>query len=72
MAEEEGLKIETEDPTGKLIEPVDPATGNKMPARPLIPDPGWDHNPAKEDWQPDLDKYPDELKEQFEAERKDR
>lgn len=45
----EGLTVETEDPTGGLIEPVDPATGNKMPARPLMPDQGFDHNPGK-DW----------------------
>jgi SPP1 gp7 family putative phage head morphogenesis protein len=67
VAEEEGLKIETEDPTGGLIEPVDPVTGVTMPARPLIPDPGWGHNPAKEAWQPDLSKYPDKLREQFEG-----
>jgi len=67
-AEEEGLKIETEDPTGGYIEPKDPATGNKMPARPLIPDPGWAHNPAKTPWQPDMSKYPDELRAQFEKE----
>ena len=65
--EEEGLKVETEDPTGGLMDPVDPKTGNKMPARPLVPDPGWDHNPAKEAWKPDLEKYPDELKRQLEG-----
>lgn len=37
----EGLKVEREDPTGKLYEPVDPETGNKMPAVLLMPDPGW-------------------------------
>jgi len=61
VAEEEGLKIETEDPTGGLIEPVDPGTGARLPARPLMPDPGWDHNAAKEAWQPDMSKYPKEL-----------
>lgn len=65
MAEEEGLKIETEDPTGKLIEPKDPVTGKAMPARPLIPDEGWNHNPAKQAWEPDLSKYPADLREQF-------
>ena len=68
MAEDENLKIETEDPTGKLISPVD-AEGNKMPARLLMPDSGFDHNPAKEAWKPDLKKYPPELRKQFEAER---
>lgn len=62
-------KIETDDPTGQLIEPVDPVTGEKMPARQLLPDPGWDHNPAKQRWQPDLNKYPPELRAQFEGER---
>jgi len=69
VAEDEGLAVESEDPTGGLIEPIDPVTGNLMPARPLIPDPGWDHNPAKTLWQPDLTKYPDALREQFESER---
>jgi len=69
VAEDEGLAVESEDPTGGLIEPIDPITGNLMPARPLIPDPGWDHNPAKTPWQPDVSKYPDALREQFESER---
>jgi len=68
VAEEEGLKIETEDPTGKLIKPVDPVTGKEMPARSLMPDKGWDHNPAKHVWEPDLSKYPAELRGQFERE----
>lgn len=37
-----GLEEETEDPTGGLIEPMDPVTGERLPARPLLPDPGWD------------------------------
>lgn len=45
----EGLTVQTEDPTGGLIEPVDPVTGNKLPARLLMPDKGFDHNPGK-DW----------------------
>jgi len=48
-AEEENLTIETHDPTGELIEPVDPATGKRMPARPLIPDEGWDHKPTEDE-----------------------
>jgi SPP1 gp7 family putative phage head morphogenesis protein len=70
-AEEEGLKIETDDPTGKLIEPID-AAGNKLPARPLMPDPGFATNPAKQSWQPDLGKYPDELRKQYGKEEKNR
>ena len=65
VAEEEGLTVETDDPTGGLIEPMDPASGVRMPARPLIPDPGWDTNPAKSPWTPDLSKYPAELADQF-------
>ncbi|MDN3515355.1 MAG: phage minor head protein [Candidatus Brocadia sp.] len=60
----EGLKVETEDPTGGLIEPVDPVSGNKLPARPLMPDQGFAHNPGKESWgmqekETDLAKYID-------------
>lgn len=66
VVEEEGLKVETEDPTNGLIEPKDPVTGQKLPARPLIPDPGWDHHPGKVEWQPDLAKYPDELAKRYE------
>jgi len=64
---DEDITVEEEDPTGGLIEPIDPVTGNKLPARPLLADKGWDHNPAKQRWQPDLEKYPKELREQFEA-----
>ena len=35
-----------------------------------LPAEGWKHNSAKERWQPDLNKYPDELREQYEAERR--
>jgi len=69
-ADDEGLTVETEDPTNSLIEPVDPVTGERMPARPLIPDPGWSHNPAKARWEPDLNKYPEELRKRFEEERR--
>ena len=46
----DGLSVETGDPTGKLIEPIDPATGNKMPARLLMPDPGFANNPGQTVW----------------------
>ncbi len=46
----EGLPVEKEDPTGKLIEPVDPKTGNKLPAQLLMPDQGFAHNPGKDVW----------------------
>jgi len=44
----DGLKLETNDPTGKLFEPVDLKTGNKMPARPLMPDNGFSGNQGRE------------------------
>lgn len=47
QAEARGVKLEQTDPTNALIEPVDPLTGNRMPARQLIPDPGFNVNPGK-------------------------
>jgi SPP1 gp7 family putative phage head morphogenesis protein len=44
-----GWKPEEKDPTGSLFEPIDPATGDRLPARALIPDPGWDHLPGRGD-----------------------
>ena len=38
----------------------------------IAPDPGFDHNPAKEPWEPDLKKYPPEMRKQFEGERRKR
>jgi SPP1 gp7 family putative phage head morphogenesis protein len=58
----EAWNIETKDPTGVLIEPVDPVTGAKLPARPMMPDPGWDKNAAKEAFNPDLKKYEPKLR----------
>ncbi len=62
---DEGLKVETQDPTGRLIEPVDPTTGARMPARQLMPDPGFKHHPGKSYWGPvgealqdNLEKWP--------------
>ncbi len=45
-----GLTPETADPTGKLMEPVDPVTGNKLPARLMMPDQGSAHHPGKTVW----------------------
>ncbi len=47
-AARDGLTVETEDPTGELFEPVDFRTGNRMPARPLMPDSGFLRNIGKE------------------------
>jgi SPP1 gp7 family putative phage head morphogenesis protein len=50
QVERRGLTVEDQDPSGHLIEPVDPLTGNLMPARPLLPDPGWAYHPGKVMW----------------------
>jgi hypothetical protein len=41
-----GLKVE--DCIPGLVEPIDPRTGNKGPAIPLRPDPGWAGNVGKD------------------------
>lgn len=48
QAEKRGLKVESEIP--QLIEPIDPTTGNKMPAVQLLPDPGFAYNPGESYW----------------------
>lgn len=48
--ERDGLNVETDDPTGRLIEPIDPQTGNRMPARMLRPDDGFAFNPGETVW----------------------
>ena len=55
--ERNGWEVEMQDPTGLLYEPVDPVTGVTMPARNMMPDPGWAKNPAKEVWKADFSKY---------------
>jgi len=47
QVERRGLEVETKDITNTLVEPIDPVTGNKMPARAVIPDPGFSHNPGE-------------------------
>lgn len=47
QVDKRGLAVE-EDMPG-LIEPVDPRTGEVLPARPLVPDPGWAGNVGR-DW----------------------
>ncbi|MDH3975525.1 MAG: phage minor head protein [Deltaproteobacteria bacterium] len=42
-----GLKVETKDLTGMLIEPELP-NGTKLPARLLMPDPGFSYHPGKQ------------------------
>ncbi len=47
QVKKKGIKVQTEDITGKLVEPVDYRTGNKLPARLLMPDPGFMVHPGK-------------------------
>lgn len=47
QVEKQGLEVMKNDITGTLFEPIDPKTGNKMPARLLMPDPGFKYNPGK-------------------------
>lgn len=57
-----GLKIEKKIP--KMVEP------KGQVARPLLPDRGFDANPAKKAWEPDTSKYPKVLKDAFEKMQK--
>jgi hypothetical protein len=52
-----GINVENEIP--KMVQPPNGV------ARQLIPDPGFDANPAKKVWQPDLSDYPEVLKKAF-------
>lgn len=45
-----GLTVESEDITNRLIEPVSPVSGEKMPGRAMLPDIGFEHNPGKLIW----------------------
>jgi len=51
QAERQGLTVETDDPTNGLIEPIDYKTGNRMPARQLLPDPGFNINAGRVYWE---------------------
>lgn len=57
-ARRRGIKVGSGAAPG-LVEPPG------QPARPLMPDPGFDFNPGKAAWQPDLTKYPEPLREAF-------
>jgi len=59
-----GLKVETEIPA--MVEPPGQV------ARQLLPDPGFEHNPAKAEWSPDLSKYPPALRRAFEEHKRNR
>ncbi|MDQ7791243.1 MAG: phage minor head protein [Clostridia bacterium] len=57
-ARRRGVTVQTGAAPG-LVEPPG------QPARPLIPDPGFDFNPGKEAWKPDLTRYPAPLREAY-------
>ena len=61
---ERGLTVREGNGLGELIEPVGP--DGPMPARPLMPDRGFEGNPGKEAWTPDLSRYPEILREKLE------
>ena len=44
------LKIEEADITERLIEPVSPVSGEKMPGQQMLPDIGFEHNPGAVYW----------------------
>lgn len=50
QVESRNIAVEESDPSYRLIEPVSPVTGEKMPAMQLLPDPGFKHNPGKTVW----------------------
>lgn len=50
--EAQGLSVQEDNPAGRMIEPIDPKTGHKMPLRPLMPDQGFDLNPGESFWGP--------------------
>lgn len=60
-----GLEVREGNGLGELIEPIGPH--GPEPARPLMPDKGFEGNPGKEAWEPDLSKYPDWLRTKLEA-----
>jgi len=73
-----GKTIEKYNPYGTLIEPIDPRTGGKMPARLLMPDRGFEGHPkldmgdvvSGKEWEmPGLNKEKAEKKKQAEKER---
>jgi len=58
-----GLDVMEGNGLGELIEPIGP--NGPMPARPLMPDKGFEGNPGKEAWSPDVSKYPKVLQEKL-------
>lgn len=65
QVEKLGLEVREGNGLGELIEPIGP--NGPEPARPLMPDKGFEGNPGKEFWQPDLSKYPDVLRQKLET-----
>lgn len=50
QVERRKIKVEKEDITERLIEPISPVSGEKMPGRQMLPDIGFEHNPGKVYW----------------------
>ncbi len=62
QVESRGLKIEDEIPL--MVEP------EGQVARPLLPDKGFNYNPAKRAWEPDISKWPKPLREAYKKREK--
>ncbi|MBM9605960.1 hypothetical protein [Desulfopila inferna] len=69
------MKVESDDPTDRMLEVVDRQTGNKLETANMIPEAGFDYNPAKMYWQKTeeyirerIKSYPAELAALVEAE----
>ncbi len=45
------IQVEEEDITERLIEPISPVSGEKMPGRQMLPDIGFEHNPGEVYWE---------------------
>ena len=50
QVERRKIKVEQEDITEKIIEPISPVSGEKMPAHQMLPDIGFEHHPGKLVW----------------------
>ena len=60
---ERGLDVMEGNGIGELIEP--PGPNGPLPARPLMPDRGFEGNPGKEAWSPDVSRYPAALRDKL-------
>jgi SPP1 gp7 family putative phage head morphogenesis protein len=65
QVDKQGVKVETGKPPAIRQIPDGPAV-------PVNPDPGFDRNPAKQAWEPDLTKYPPALRDAYLARQAER